>query len=572
MNQMINQNQINQINNNNQNQMNQINNNNNPNKMNQINNNQNINGNMNNNNFNNNNINSNNNWNNNNNNMNLNNNNFPNNNINNNFNNNFMMNNPMQRMFMNMMNNMKNNNNAQQMLNIQNNVNNNANQNQNLNNIRNAMKAQTFNNNLNFKFNKNMFNNMNNQNQQNNMDLLNKIDMMNKGIKINNNQSNQSNQGNNNFMPNINSNQNNQINQASNNFMPNLNNNANMNQINQVNNNFLPNFNNQNNNKFNNQGNNNFIQNQNNQNFNKDLNTLGKLNSIYNNLQQKNFTSPPNFSNSLTKETANISSQNRQLLDQILKTVKVVYITPLEIIYKEQYDLAKNTSKEREKCPICLCEFYDDVDSDNKNFVLQPMQVYISHEIEVVKLFRCEDHFYHIECLNNLIKDKNGGGFKCAMCQKIYGILEGTMPPGTMTAKISKSSRCDGYPHDKTIVIYYHIPSGYQNGKSFSGTSRTCYLPNNKEGREVLALLKIAFDRKLTFVVGTSVTTGQKNTVVWNGIHHKTSLTGGTNYYGYPDPTYFNRVKEELASKGVIADDFQKQELERITKTLLNEY
>jgi deltex-like protein len=391
---------------------------------------------------------------------------------------------------------------------------------------------------------------------------------MNKGQKLDN-KNNQFNQGNNNFIPNqINPNIN-QMNFGGNNFMQNQSNsNLNNNQFNQGNNIFNqnPNINQIN------KGNNNLIQSQNNQNFNQDQNTLGKLNAIYNNLKQKNFTSPPNFSNSLTKETVNISSQNRQLLDQILKTVKVVYITPLEIIYKEQYDLAKNTSKEREKCPICLCEFYDDVDSDNKNFVLQPIQVYLNHEIEVVKLFRCEDHFYHIECLNNLIKDKNGGGFKCAMCQKIYGILEGTMPPGTMTAKISKSSRCAGYPNDKTIVIYYHIPSGYQNGKSFSGTSRTCYLPNNKEGREVLALLKIAFDRKLTFVVGTSVTTGQKNTVVWNGIHHKTNLTGGTNYYGYPDPTYFNRVKEELASKGVIADDFKKQELERITKTLLNEY
>ena len=84
-------------------------------------------------------------------------------------------------------------------------------------------------------------------------------------------------------------------------------------------------------------------------------------------------------------------------------------------------------------------------------------------------------------------------------------------------------------------------------------------------------MLKIAFDRKLTFVVGTSVTTGQKNTVVWNGIHHKTSLTGGTNYYGYPDPTYFNRVKEELASKGVIADDFQSYELEKIARDLLGQ-
>jgi hypothetical protein len=33
------------------------------------------------------------------------------------------------------------------------------------------------------------------------------------------------------------------------------------------------------------------------------------------------------------------------------------------------------------------------------------------------------------------------------------------------------------------IVINYHMKSGYRNGKSFSGTSRTAYLPDNKEGR-----------------------------------------------------------------------------------------
>ena len=346
----------------------------------------------------------------------------------------------------------------------------------------------------------------------------------------------------------------NQINQANNNIPQNQNFNQNfnhnMNQINQANN-YIP-------------------QNQNsNQNFNQNIDKF--QNDLYIKLQNKNFSSPPVFNNSLTKESANISQENRQTLEKILQSVKVSLITPLEILYKEKYDLAQNTSKERDKCPICLCEFYDDIIPENKNFILQNINIYINHEIDVVKLHRCEDHFYHMECLYNLIQDKKGGGFKCALCQKIYGILLGTMPPGTMTAKISKSKKCSGYK-ENTIVICYNIPSGIQNNKPFSGTSRTCYLPNNKEGREVLALLKIAFDRKLTFVVGTSVTTGQKDTVIWNGIHHKTNLYGGTDYYGYPDPTYFNRVKEELASKGVFANDFTSEQLEKINKQLLKEY
>jgi len=52
---------------------------------------------------------------------------------------------------------------------------------------------------------------------------------------------------------------------------------------------------------------------------------------------------------------------------------------------------------------------------------------------------------------------------------------------------------------------------GNINGKHISGTYRSAYLPDNKEGREVCDLLKIAFDRKLIFTVGRSVTTGMDN-------------------------------------------------------------
>jgi len=48
-------------------------------------------------------------------------------------------------------------------------------------------------------------------------------------------------------------------------------------------------------------------------------------------------------------------------------------------------------------------------------------------------------------------------------------------------------------------------------------------------------LLKEAFNRKLIFTVGRSVTTGLDNQTVWNGIHHKTSLNGGASHFGYPD-------------------------------------
>lgn len=65
----------------------------------------------------------------------------------------------------------------------------------------------------------------------------------------------------------------------------------------------------------------------------------------------------------------------------------------------------------------------------------------------------------------------------------------------------------------------------------------------------MLRLLRIAWDRRLVFTIGTSLTTGRANSVVWAGIHHKTSTSAGP--YGYPDPTYLDRVRSELSQRGV---------------------
>ena len=71
----------------------------------------------------------------------------------------------------------------------------------------------------------------------------------------------------------------------------------------------------------------------------------------------------------------------------------------------------------------------------------------------------------------------------------------------------------------------------------------------------MLTLLAEAFRRRLTFKVGTSLTSGATNCVVWQGIHHKTSPSGGTSSFGYPDETYFARVTGELADRGLKIED-----------------
>lgn len=53
------------------------------------------------------------------------------------------------------------------------------------------------------------------------------------------------------------------------------------------------------------------------------------------------------------------------------------------------------------------------------------------------------------------------------------------------------------------------------------------YLPDCPEGNKVLTLFRKAFDQRLTFTIGTSMTTGRPNVITWNDIHHKTSCTGG---------------------------------------------
>lgn len=305
-------------------------------------------------------------------------------------------------------------------------------------------------------------------------------------------------------------------------------------------------------------------------NDNKEKDHQTQQENIYNNLKNKNFTSIPNYSNDLYINNPNISPENKNHLKNFSQITKFFIISPLEILYKEQHNIFNKTTNEREKCSICYCEFYEDIIRDTKNYILQDFNYYFNHKIDVFRLYKCEDHFFHIDCFSNYIKSlNNSNGFKCPNCQKQYGIIKGEMPPGKMSAIVHNKKKCEGYPNNETIIVNYKIKSGIFKGKNFTGTNRISFIPNTKNGRILLGLLKIAFDRQLTFAIGTSITTGMTDTIVWNGIHHKTNINGGPTNYGYPDPTYFNRVLEELASKGVNKDDYDEKELEFLGVSLL---
>jgi deltex len=81
------------------------------------------------------------------------------------------------------------------------------------------------------------------------------------------------------------------------------------------------------------------------------------------------------------------------------------------------------------------------------------------------------------------------------------------MPTGEMNWNLEPNMDCGGYPKKGSWIINYHMPSG-KGKNSYKGTSRTAYLPNTDEGKRVLALLVKAFERRHTFIVGDSVTTG----------------------------------------------------------------
>uniref|UniRef100_A0A8C6SHC2 E3 ubiquitin-protein ligase n=1 Tax=Neogobius melanostomus TaxID=47308 RepID=A0A8C6SHC2_9GOBI len=168
------------------------------------------------------------------------------------------------------------------------------------------------------------------------------------------------------------------------------------------------------------------------------------------------------------------------------------------------------------------------------------------------KVKKCKHEFCE-DCLERSVKSM---GAMCPVCKDVFGLVEGDQPNGTMTWR-TNYTRLPGFGSCGTIEINYNIPSGTQTakhpnpGKWYHGTQRTAYLPDNREGNEVLMLLKKAFDQKLIFTVGPSGTSGAENMVTWNDIHHKTSMHGGQQNFGYPDPDYLSRVKDELKAKGV---------------------
>ena len=154
------------------------------------------------------------------------------------------------------------------------------------------------------------------------------------------------------------------------------------------------------------------------------------------------------------------------------------------------------------------------------------------------------------------------------------GEPQGKSPSGAMTVSVVPTP-CAGHHGCDTIMITYSIRPGVQMpyhdnpGRRQPGKSAAAYLPNSKEGKDVLRRLKYAFLRGLTFTVGTSMTTGARDQCTWASVHHKTAMQGGAAMHGYPDPHYLVNANGELDALGVPkASDLDDRGNEKVSITL----
>lgn len=204
------------------------------------------------------------------------------------------------------------------------------------------------------------------------------------------------------------------------------------------------------------------------------------------------------------------------------------------------------SSPSDEDCSICMCKlkepsgFCEDDDKDGS---------------KLVKLLLCS-HVYHLVCIKQMV-NTSCSHIECPICKTIHGKRIGNQPSGVME-DLETFEALPGFSGCGSIVITYHFVDGIQGpehpapGEPYRAYAfpRQAYLPSNEKGKKVLKLLKEAWRRRLVFTIGTSVTTGMKNVITWNEIHHKTSREN-FNGHGYPDPDYLDNIILELALQGV---------------------
>lgn len=233
-------------------------------------------------------------------------------------------------------------------------------------------------------------------------------------------------------------------------------------------------------------------------------------------------------------------------------------LTQAKTLSKEELRLWDKNPEHLSYCALCYGDFKEDADCCGQEERGEAGDGVTGEKNPVVRL-KC-GCVYHEACIIPLFEEKQRTYLVCPICEATFGVRRGDMPDGTMAvAALPKNVlRCSGHPDVGTLEIRYSFPLSGKGpkGRKFTAYNfpRVAYVPHTLEGEKVVRMLKVAFQRRLTFTVRDSMTTGEKNAVCWNDIHHRTNHCSAGSF-GWPDPTYFNRVSEELASKGVTEKD-----------------
>jgi len=173
-----------------------------------------------------------------------------------------------------------------------------------------------------------------------------------------------------------------------------------------------------------------------------------------------------------------------------------------------------------------------------------------------LSLSKC-GHTFHRACLEALIKSSSNTFIECPYCKTVYGTKMGNMPTTGRINHSIKSMALSGYENCGCFEIIFNFTPGIQGpehpnpGQPFNCHSfpRTAYLPDNKDGEMALHGIYMAWNQRMLFTIGTSITTGMSNTITWNDIHMKTRPSGGQ--HGYPDPNYIMNLRDDLTVRGI---------------------
>jgi Deltex C-terminal domain len=214
----------------------------------------------------------------------------------------------------------------------------------------------------------------------------------------------------------------------------------------------------------------------------------------------------------------------------------IQYVAPLHIgwpsimgYWMEHYSTLPE-SLAMEKCTECKVAFA--VEPDGKS-------------LAVVQHVSCGRN-YHLHCTT---KHKT----KCSCCRETLQYMQGKMPSGFMhITRSSHRTTCKGHSAPGHIAIEYIVPSGIQKsyhdhcGVPHGKANHVAFLPDTSAGQDLLIRLVCAFERGLTFTIGTCPLSGRENAIVWSSIPHQTLLPDETRVDAFSDNGYMAACHQAL--------------------------